>query len=263
MLDIRWQDILDILIVAFIIYRVLLFIKGTRALELVTGIVLILFSFYLAKKLDLYTLGWILNNFVASIVLVIVVIFQNEIRRFLFVLGRSPFFSKISYVGETLFYEELVNACTLLSKKKTGALVVLEREMLLDEFMEGGVKFDADVNTELMISIFQTASPLHDGALDIKEGRVRGAGFVLPLSTKEDIAKGFGTRHRAALGITEVSDAMSVAVSEETGEISYCLEGEMVRNVNAEALKKALREFLKGKSAKAIKAAEGKELQVS
>jgi diadenylate cyclase len=248
MIDIRWQDILDVLIVAFIIYRVLLLIKGTRALELVIGIGLILFGFYLSKKLELFTLGWILNNFVGSIVVVIVVIFQSEIRRFLFVLGRSPFFRKITYVEETLFYEELVNACVVMSKKKTGALVVLEREMGLDEFMEGGVKIDADVNTELIVSLFQTTSPLHDGALVIKGGRIRGASYVLPLSTRDNVDKDLGTRHRAAMGITEVTDAISVVVSEETGQISYGCEGEIVRSVSSDVLKKTLREVLKGTS---------------
>jgi diadenylate cyclase len=244
--DIRWQDILDILIVAFIIYRVLLLIKGTRALELVIGLILIFFVFYVSKRLELFTLGWILNNFVASIVLVIVVIFQNEIRRFLFVLGRSPFFSRITYVEETLFYEELVNACVVMSKKKTGALVVIEREMGLDEFMEGGVRIDADVNTELMVSIFQPTSPLHDGALVIKQGRVKAASCVLPLSTRDNIDKELGTRHRAAMGITEVADDISVVVSEQSGNISYSYGGDIVRNVSAETLKKALKDLLRG-----------------
>ena len=260
MFDIRWQDILDIVIVAMIIYRVLVLIKGTRALELVIGIGLILFGFYLAKKLELFTLGWILNNFVASLFLVIVVIFQNEIRRFLFVLGRSPFFSKITYVGETHFYEELINACLVMSKKKTGALIVLEREMGLEEFMEGGIAIDADVNTELIVSIFQYTSPLHDGALVIKEGRIKSASNVLPLSTRDNIDKDHGTRHRAAMGITEVADSISVVVSEETGQISYSLEGEIIRNVNGETLKKALRELLTGR---AVKTSDEKELQVS
>ena len=242
----RWQDALDILIVAFIIYRVLLLIKGTRALQLVIGLMIVFFAFYLSKKLELFTLGWILNNFVASIVLVIVVIFQDEIRRVLFVLGRSPFFRKITYVEETLFYEELVNACTVMGKKRTGALIVLEREMGLDEFLEGCMKIDADVNTELIVSLFQPTSPLHDGALVIKEGRIKAASCVLPLSTQDGLDKDFGTRHRAAIGITEVADAVSVVVSEESGQISYSHGGSIMRNVSGEVLKKALRELLQG-----------------
>ncbi len=197
---IRWQDILDVLIVAFIIYRVLLLVRSTRALQLVIGLTVIFFSFYVSKKLELFTLGWILNNFIASIALVVVVIFQNEIRRLLFALGRSPFFRKITYVEETLFYEELANACMVMSKRKTGALIVIEREMGLSEFLEAGIKIEADVNTELIVSVFQTASPLHDGALVIGEGKIRAARCVLPLSTRDDLDKDFGTRHRAALG---------------------------------------------------------------
>jgi diadenylate cyclase len=242
---VRWQDILDIAIVAFIIYRGLLLIKGTRALQLVIGLAVIFFVFYLAKKLDLFTLGWILNNFVASIVLVVVVIFQNEIRRVLFFLGRNPFFRKISYVEETLFYDELVNACAAMSKKRTGALIVIEREMGLGEFLEAGIRIDAEVNAELLISMFQTSSPLHDGSIVIREGRIRAASCVLPLSARDDIDKALGPRHRAAIGITEVTDAVSIVVSEETGHISYSFGGEISRNVGGDRLKRELREILK------------------
>ena len=243
---VRWQDIVDILVVAFIIYRVLVLVRSTRALQLVIGLTVVFFVFYLSKKLDLFTLGWILNNFIASIALVVVVIFQNEIRRVLFALGRSPFFRRITYVEETHFYEELANACTIMSKRKTGALIVIEREMGLSEFLEAGIKIDADVNTELIVSVFQTTSPLHDGALVIGEGRIRAACCLLPLSTRDDIDKDFGTRHRAAIGITEVTDAVSVAVSEESGQISYAHSGAITRNVTGDTLKKELRELLKG-----------------
>lgn len=243
---IRWQDVLDVLIVAFIIYRLLLLIKGTRALQLVIGLTVVFFAFYISRTLDLFTLGWILNNFVAFAGIVIVVIFQNEIRRVLFALGRSPFFRKITYVDETLFYEELANACVVMSKRRTGALIVIEREMALSEFMEAGVRIDADVNTELIVSVFQPATPLHDGALVIGEGRIRAASCVLPLSTRDDLDKDFGTRHRAAVGITEVTDAVSVTVSEESGHISYAHGGSITRNVTGETLKRELRELLKG-----------------
>jgi uncharacterized protein (TIGR00159 family) len=240
----RWQDLLDIFIVAFVIYRVFLLMKGTRAIQLVVGLIIVLFAFYVAKQLDLFTLGWILNNFVASILLVIVVVFQNDIRRVLFALGRSPFLSKITYVEETLFYDELVNACVAMSTRRVGALIVVEREAGLDEFVEIGVKLDAEVNAELVVSLFQPQSPLHDGALIIKEGRIRAGSCVLPLTMKEGIDKGLGTRHRAAIGITEVSDSIAVVVSEETGKISYAVRGDIVRPVNGEELKKALKELL-------------------
>jgi diadenylate cyclase len=242
---VRWQDILDILIVAFIIYRGLLLIKGTRALQLVIGLAVVFFVFYLSRRLELYTLGWILNNFVGAIAIVIVVIFQNEIRRVLFSLGRNPFLAKLSYVEETLFYDELGNACTILSKKKTGGLIVIEREMGLGEFLEAGVRIDAEVNAELFVSIFQVASPLHDGAVVIREGRIRAACCVLPLSTRDDIDKELGTRHRAALGITEVTDAVAVVVSEETGRVSYCVGGRIHRDRGGDVLKRELRDLLR------------------
>jgi diadenylate cyclase len=242
---IRWQDLLDILIVAFIIYRGLLLIKGTRALQFVIGLAVVFFVFYLSRTLDLYTLGWILNNFVGAIAIVIVVIFQNEIRRVLFSLGRNPFLGKLSYVEETHFYDELSNACAILSKKKTGALIVIEREAALGEFLEAGIKLDADVNAELLISIFQVVSPLHDGAVIIVEGRLKAASCVLPLSTRDDISKDMGTRHRAAIGITEVTDAIAVVVSEETGRISLSAGGDMVRDLEADTLKKELRNLLR------------------
>jgi diadenylate cyclase len=246
---IRWQDILDIVIVAYILYRGLLLLKGTRSLQLVIGLAVVFFFFYLARTLELFTLGWILNNFVVSIALVLVVIFQNEIRRVLFALGRSPFFSKITYVEETLFYDELANACSVMSGRKSGLLIVIEREMALGEFLEAGIKLDAEVNAELLISIFHTASPLHDGAVVIREGRIVAASCVLPLSTRDDLDKALGTRHRAAMGITEVTDAVSVVVSEETGQISYAFSGDIHRNLNGESLKKHLREMLKSKRA--------------
>jgi len=240
----RWQDILDILVVAFIVYKTFLLIKGTRAIQLIVGFIIVLFVFYLAKTLELFTLSWIFNSFVGSIILVIVVIFQSDIRRVLVALGRSPFFKKITYVQETLFYDELMNACTIMGKRGNGALIVVEREVGLEEFMEIGIRLDAEMNTELIVSIFQNVSPLHDGAMIIREGRIRAAGCVLPLTTDENLDKGLGTRHRAAIGITEVTDAFAIVVSEEHGTISYAYKGEFFTKVNADVLKKALKEVL-------------------
>jgi diadenylate cyclase len=156
-------------------------------------------------------------------------------------------------VDETLFYDELVNACTVMGKRRTGALIVLEREMGVDEFMEGGIKIDADVNAELIISLFQPTSPLHDGALVIREGRIRAASCVLPLSARDDMDKDFGTRHRAAIGITEVADAVSVVVSEESGQVSYASNGTIVRNASPDVVKRALKELLQGDKAAAAR----------
>lgn len=242
--DLRWQDIVDILIVSFIIYKIFLLIKGTRAIQLILGLVIIMFVFSLAERFGLFTVGWIFNNFVGSIIFVIVVIFQSDIRRLLLALGRSTFFKKITYVQETLFYDQLVNACVAMSKRKIGALVVIEREVGLEEFMEIGVRLDAEVNAELITSIFQSASPMHDGAMIIREGRIRMAGSLLPLTKSSEVEKSLGTRHRAGMGITEVTDAVTIIVSEEKGIISYAHKGEIFTNVSGEELKKILKKLL-------------------
>ena len=242
--EIRWQDIVDIIIVAFIIYRVFVLIKGTRAIQLLLGLVIVMFVFALAKRFELFTLSWIFNSFIGSIVFVVIVIFQDDLRRLLLALGRSPFFRKISYVKETLFLDELANACLVMKKRSMGALVVIEREVGLEEFMEAGVRFDAEVNAELVVSIFQFASPLHDGALIIREGRIISAGCVLPLTTADEIDKNLGTRHRAAIGITEVTDAISIVVSEERGIISYAQHGQLYSKIDTDELKKVLRDVL-------------------
>ena len=243
--DIRWQDVVDIVIVAFIIYETFLLIKGTRAIQLILGLVIVMFIFSLAERFGLFTVGWIFNNFVGSIIFVIVVIFQDDIRRLLLALGRNSFFRRITYIRETLFYDDLVNACAALGKRKIGALIVIEREVGLEEFMEVGVRIDAQVNAELIVSIFQTQSPIHDGALMIREGRIAAAGCVLPLTQSDGLAKHFGTRHRAGVGITEVSDAVVLIVSEERGTISYACKGEIHSAACSEELKKTLRELLR------------------
>ena len=243
--SLRWQDILDILVVSFIIYRTFLLIKGTRAIQLIVGFIIVFFVFYISKKLELFTLGWILSNFVGAIIFVIVVIFQNEIRRVLLAIGRSPFFKRITYVEETLFYDELLNACSIMSNRHIGSLIVIEREVGLEEFMEIGIRIDAAVNTELIVSMFQTTSPLHDGAMIIQEGRIRAAGCILPLTIKDTIDISLGTRHRAAIGITEVTDALALVVSEEKGRISYAYKGDIFTNMNEESLRKVLKELLR------------------
>ncbi|HOV89362.1 MAG TPA: diadenylate cyclase CdaA [Syntrophorhabdaceae bacterium] len=243
--NIRWQDIIDILIVSFIIYRILVFIKGTRSIQLIVGLIIILFVFYVSKKLELFTLNWILGNFVGSLIIIVVVIFQDDIRRMLLALGRSPFLRRITYLEESLFYDNIVNACVIMSKRKIGALIVIERDVGLEEFMEIGIRLDAEVNTELLLSIFHTSSPLHDGATIIREGRIRAAGCILPLTQREDIDKTFGTRHRAAIGISEITDAVTIVVSEESGNISYTYKGDIYTKLNGETLKVALKDLLR------------------
>lgn len=244
-LYLRWQDILDIIIIAFIVYKVLLLIRGTRASQLAFGLIILFCFYFISKKLGLSALTWIFDNFFTYIVLIVVIIFQDDIRRMLLAIGRSPYLKKISYLEETLFFDELVGALTILSTNRIGALIVIEREIGLEDFMEIGTRLDAEVNSELLVSIFQHASPLHDGAVIIKEGKIRAARCILPLSMDDLKAKGLGTRHRAALGITEITDAVAIAVSGEKGTISYSYRGSLNLDVRPEELKKTLISLLK------------------
>jgi len=238
----RWQDVLDILIVAYLFYRILLLIRGTRAVQMAAGLSVIVMMYFVAGELKLLTLHWLLGTFMSSIFLVVVIVFQEDIRRALIHMGRSPFIRAQTEYSQVI--EEVVKAVSFLAEKKIGALIVFERETGLNEFIESGLPIEARVNRDLLISIFHPTSPLHDGAVIIRESRLLAASVILPLSTNPQIGRGLGTRHRAAIGITEVSDAVSVVVSEETGAISLAVGGKITRDISAPTLRKMLSEFL-------------------
>ncbi len=243
--QLRWLlDLLDILLVATIIYRIILLIKGTRAVQMLLGLAVILIVYVASQLGGLYTLHWLLDNFLSSIILVIIVIFQNDIRRALIHVGKNPFFSDISFRGESALLEELVRACVNMANKKIGALIVIERETGLKDFLEVGVEIDARISSDLITSIFLPYSPIHDGALVIQQGRLKRAGCFLPLSQNPDISKMLGTRHRAAIGLTELVDAVAIVVSEETGRISVVVAGRMTRDLDSSGLKKVLNRLL-------------------
>ncbi len=237
----RWLlDALDVALVAFIIYRIILLIKGTRAVQMVVGMAVVLAVYVVSSLANLYTLQWLLDNFLTSIVLVIVVIFQNDIRRVLMHMGRNPFFADVTYSEESKIIDELVTVTVSLASKKIGALVVIERETGLKNFLEIGVEIDAKVSSDLISAIFLPLSPLHDGALILQNGRLKQAGCFLPLSQNPDISKTLGTRHRAAIGLTELVDAVVVVVSEETGKISVAVGGRMTRGLDSTSLRRIL-----------------------
>ncbi|RUM86941.1 MAG: TIGR00159 family protein [Thermodesulfatator sp.] len=238
----RWQDLLDILIVSYLFYRVLLLIRGTRAVQMVAGLAVIVVMYFLADHLQLLTLHWLLGTFMSSIFLVVVILFQEDIRRALMHMGRSPFVRVQTEYSQVI--EEVVKAVLEMSKKKIGALIVFEREAGLNEFVESGIPMEARVHRHLLLSIFNPRSPLHDGAVIIREGRLLAAGVILPLSTNPQVGRGLGTRHRAAIGITEVSDALAVVVSEETGAISLAVSGRITRGISPATLRKMLSELL-------------------
>ena len=243
-------DLLDILIVAFIIYRIILLIKGTRAVQMLLGLAVILIVYVVSQVIGLYTLHWFLDNFLSSLIVVIIVIFQSDIRRALMHVGRNPFFAGMSYREEKEVIEELAQASAVLASRRIGALIVIERETGIKDFLESGTELDARISGDLIVSVFHPTSPIHDGALVIQQGRLTRAGCFLPLSQNPDISKTLGTRHRAAIGLTELVDAIVIVVSEETGKISVVLGGRITRDLDLESLKKVLKRTLEPASRK-------------
>jgi len=219
----RWQDVLDILVVAFIIYQLIAIIRGTRSVQMVLGLIVVGVVYFMASILDLVTLQWLLKTFLGSLLLIIVIVFQQDIRRALTQVGKSPFQKNLDMAEKDL--DEIIRACYYLSKRRIGALIVIERETGLREFVDSGFKLNAVLSKELLISIFMPVSPLHDGGVIIYKGRVQTAGCIMPLSQNPYISKRFGTRHRAAIGLSEETDAVIIVVSEETQEVSLVQHG--------------------------------------
>jgi uncharacterized protein (TIGR00159 family) len=238
-------DSLDILAVTFAVYWLLLLIRGTRAVQMLTGLLVLIAVRLISDWAQLATVGLILENFFTWGVIIIIILFQQDIRRALARMGRG-FFPAVSRQEETQMLEEIVRAAQTLASKRVGALVVLERETRLDDLIEAGVRLEAVPTKELLTAIFLPYSPLHDGAVVVQDGRLTHAGCVLPLTLRSDLPEGVGTRHRAAVGITEDSDAVVVVVSEETAAISVVVAGEMTRDLDAPRLREVLRDLLAG-----------------
>ena len=236
--SLRWQDFFDILIVWFIIYRVLLIIRGTRAAQMLAGIGILIILYFGARELEFLALYWLLNTFLSSIFLIIIIIFQRDIRRALTQVGQTPFTK--TYEDTIFAMDEIVGAVTRLARNKLGALIILERETGLKDFIEEGHHIDAKLSKELLFSIFQHTSPLHDGGVIIRKGRLLTAGCVLPLTKNPYISKRLGTRHRAAIGLSEETDAVIVVVSEETRQISLVQHGAITSDLDEKALRSRL-----------------------
>ena len=241
---ITWTDVCDILIVSFIFYRILLFIKGTRSAQIIIGLIFIFILYQLSNTFGLLTLNWLLNNFLQSIIIIIVILFQQDIRVALSRFGKNILVKSSETVTDIGVIDEIVKACVSMSFKKIGALILIPRETGLKNLIEIGHEIDAIVSKELLETIFIPSTPLHDGAVLIEEGRIKAAGCFLPLSTNPDISKELGTRHRAAIGITEESDAVTIVVSEETGNISVAVNGKLTRNLDSDSLKRVLRNLI-------------------
>ena len=237
---IDFYALVDILIVAFIIYQALILIRGTRAVQMAFGLTLVVAFFYLSGYSRLITLSWLLTNILPYFVFAIIVIFQAEIRRALTHFGKTPFLRGFSSINRGEFYDELVLATTTLASKKTGALIAIEREVGLKNYIESGISLAALVSYDILVTIFDPSVPLHDGAAIIQNNRVAAAACFLPLTVNPHLSKELGTRHRAAIGITEETDAVVIVVSEETGVISFAANGRIVRFLNADGLREQL-----------------------
>ena len=237
------RDTIDIALVFFAVYWLLLLVKGTRAVQILAGLMALVAARLVAELFQLMTLTWILDAFFYWGWVIIIVVFQADIRRVLARVGRG-FVPQLSELQESHILEEIVRASQTLAQKRVGALIVLERENSLEDLIEAGTPIDAAVSKELLTSLFLPYSPLHDGAVLIREGRISHAGSILPLTLRTDLPDGMGTRHRAAVGITEEADAVVVVVSEETATISVVMAGEMTRDLDAPRLRVVLRDLL-------------------
>jgi uncharacterized protein (TIGR00159 family) len=236
-------DTADVLLVAFGIYWLLLLIRGTRAIQILVGLVMLAGLFLASQAFELSTVFFVLDNFLSYGVLILIIIFQADLRRALARVGRGVF-RPASARQEAQVVEEVVRAAQTLAQKRVGALIVLGRETGLGDLIEAGTPLDAAVNKEILVSIFLPYSPLHDGAVVIEDGRIGFAGCILPLTLRQDLPEGVGTRHRAAVGITEETDAAVIVVSEETASISLVVAGQLFRELDAPRLRGALRDLL-------------------
>ena len=244
--DIGPTDIVEITILSFVVYQLMCWIKNTRAWTLLKGIVVLGLFIFVAYIFNMNTILWIAGKSINVAIIAIVIIFQPELRKALEQLGRKNFLADIFQIdsgrdGKERFSDKTINdivkAVYEMSRVKTGALIVIEQEILLTEYERTGIMLDSIISSQLLINIFEHNTPLHDGAIIVRGNRVTSATCYLPLSDNMDLSKDLGTRHRAAIGISEVSDALTIIVSEETGRVSIAIGGELIRNLDADSLK--------------------------
>jgi len=235
---IGWLDIVDIAIVAFLFYQFFKLIKRTRAVQLVAGVAFVIGLYYVAESGPLRTVNWLMRDIFGYIVFAAIVLFQSDIRRSLSDLGSTPFFryfSRSTITDETI--EELIVAASMLATQKVGAIIAIEREISLRSYVESGIPLDATVTYDLLLSVFQTESPLHDGSVIIQENSVAAAACFLPLTVNPRLVRHLGSRHRAAIGLTEETDAVALIISEEKGHISLAMDGQLEVGIQPEQLR--------------------------
>ena len=238
-----WNDLIEVTIIAYFFYRLLLLLRRTQAMRMVWGLVVLgLFGMF-ASLVGFQTLDWLLSNVYAYIVIAIIVLFQNEIRRLLTQLGRTAYFRSMRR-GAIDPIDEIVTAAAGMGANHHGAIIVFEREMSLSQYAEGGIALDATASYDLCVSIFNPGAPLHDGAVIMRQGRVAAAACFLPLTRNPQLSRELGSRHRAAIGISEETDCVALVVSEETGKISIVFDGQLSRGLDPVTLAERLRELL-------------------
>ncbi len=240
--NLRWQDLVDILLVAIIIYQVVLALKGTRAIQVLAGLFLLFLAYLVARRLEFFTLEWLLDIIVKSFVLIIIILFQADIRRLLSRMGKKALAPGGEQLPETT--EEVCAAAETMARRRIGALFALQRHNGLSEYLEGAITLDAVVTKELLISLFWPHTPTHDGAVVIQKDRVAGAGCLLPLSKNPNLEPTLGTRHRAAVGLSELTDAVVLVVSETTGQISLAQGGKLRQNLRPAEARRVLQDLM-------------------
>jgi diadenylate cyclase len=238
----NWIAIADILIAAFVIYQALVFIQGRRAMHMVVGVALAVLFFYFSRWTRLDTVSWLLSTILPYFVFLLIIVFQSEIRRALAYFGQTAVPAGISRMNRTESMEEIMLAVEKLAANKTGALIVIERNIGLKTYVESGVALDAVLSYDLLVTIFNHDLPLHDGAVIVQNNRIAAAACFLPLTVKPRLSKDLGTRHRAAIGITEETDALAIIVSEETGSLAFAHDGRIERGLGLDELRSKVRE---------------------
>lgn len=242
--QISWRELLDIGLVAIVYYYIILLVRGTRAVAVIWGLMLLLLVYYASDELGLNTLNWLLANFLSSIFIVIIVLFQKDIRKGLAQMGAGWFWRKTD-INITVL-DEVCDAMDSMAKQKIGALVVIQKSVPLGDIIERGVEVNAEVSRQLLVNIFWPDTPLHDGAVVIKSNKIAAASCILPLAQVSVRQSAIGTRHRAALGISEETDAISIIVSEERGTVSVASDGKLATNLDSIELKSILKKELSG-----------------
>ncbi len=262
--DFTLRSLIDIIILAVLIYQLLILIRGTRSAQMLIGIVIMVVAFFITGvgPLELKTTHNVLGYVLFYIPFAVIVLFQNPIRRALISLGRYPFSQTLLFAEEKKSIDEIVLAAASMASKRIGALIVLERTVGLRNFSETGIALDANISYDLLMNIFSPATPLHDGAVIIGEGKIKAASCYLPLTLNPELSKDYGTRHRAGIGISEETDALAIIISEERGVISFTCEGRINEDLDAKGLKEILLEHFEPKTQKQEKKSEADLVEV-